>query len=120
MNSDSKTLFNKVVSILDEKKVEDLVVLNLQKLVSYTDYFIIGTGLNNPHVQAMADAICAFLKEKDGKNPRMEGYQESNWILIDASDFIIHLFQPKVRGYYSLEDLWADAPRVDIKEILNK
>ncbi|MBF0500963.1 MAG: ribosome silencing factor [Candidatus Riflebacteria bacterium] len=102
----------KILHLLDDRKVEQLLVLDVRPLVVYTDYLIIGTGNNTPHVRSMADAIAEVLKIRGLKGVHIEGYQEATWVLIDGEEFVIHLFQPQPRKYYALEDLWADAARV--------
>lgn len=105
---------NKVLHALSEKKVDDLMVVDVSKLAGYTDYFVIGTGNSAPHVQAMADNVAAALKKPHGKGLHLEGLQTGTWVLIDCGDFVVHLFQPEARKFYALEDLWGDAPRVEV------
>lgn len=102
----------KVLKTLDDRKVEDLCVLQVTDLVGYTDFLIIGTGLNTPHVQSMADAVIQLLKIPGVRGVRSEGYQDASWVLVDGGDFVVHLFQPEARKYYALEELWGDAPAV--------
>jgi len=106
----------RVLKAICEKKVEDLLVLDVSQLVGYTDYFVIGTGQSMTHVQAMAEAAAIAVKEKGKPGVNLEGFQTGNWVLLDAGDFVLHLFQPEARVFYSLEELWADAPRVKIDE----
>jgi ribosome-associated protein len=102
-----------VIEALKDKKVENLAVLDVTSLVPYTDYFIIGTGNNAPHVQALADTVAKLIKVPEARGVRIEADQTANWVLIDGGDFVLHLFQPKARNYYNLEDLWEDAPRIE-------
>ncbi|NLI77914.1 MAG: ribosome silencing factor [Candidatus Riflebacteria bacterium] len=102
-----------VLTILDQKQVEDLVVLAVGDLVGYADYFLIGTGHSQPHVEAMADAVAAGLKIKGTRGIPVERDALSTWVLVDGGEFVLHLFQPEARKYYGLEDLWSDAPRVE-------
>jgi ribosome-associated protein len=101
-----------VVEALKDKKVENLAVLDVTGLVPYTDYFIIGTGNNAPHVQALADTVARLIKIPNVGGVRLEADQTSNWVLIDGGEFVLHLFQPKARTY-NLEDLSVDASRSD-------
>lgn len=103
-----------IVDSLREKKVENLKVLDVTKLVSYTDYLVIGTGNNSPHVQALADAAARLIKVPHVGGVRMEKDAVSNWVLIDADEFIIHLFQPEARKFYRLEQLWEDAAEIEV------
>lgn len=101
-----------VLEILDQKQVEKLVVLEVGDLVGYTDYLLIGTGRSQPHVEAMREAVVAGMKIKGKRGIPVEGDPHSTWVLVDGGDFVLHLFQPEARKYYSLEDLWSDAPRI--------
>lgn len=101
-----------IIDVLHDKKVEDLQVLDVSELVSYTDYFIIGSGNSSTHVKALGDAIAALIKIPGVGGVRMEGDQTSSWILIDGGEYILHLFQHDARRYYNLEQLWEDAPRI--------
>lgn len=104
----------RVLEILKEKQVIDLVVLSVGKLVGYTDYFLIGTGRSQPHVDAMTDAVLDALKVKGARGLPVEKDPASTWVLIDCGEFILHLFQPEARKYYALEDLWSDAPQLQL------
>ncbi len=102
----------KVLKVLDEKQVEDLVILAVGDLVGYADFFLIGTGRSQPHVEAMADGVLGALKVKGARGTPVEKDPGSTWVLVDGGEFVLHLFQPEARKYYALEDLWSDAPRV--------
>lgn len=107
-------ILKEIIEALNDKKVEDLKILNLSGLVSYTDYFVIGTGRNLPHIQALGDAAGKVIKVPNVGGVKREGGNASNWILIDGGDYIIHLFQPEARKFYNLEELWEDAPTVEV------
>lgn len=108
-------ILEKVLKTLSDKKVVDLVLLDVDGLVSYADYFVIGTGNNTPHVSAMADAVGMLLKVPGVKGARIEGDSQATWVLIDGGDFVVHLFQPDARRFYALDDLWGDAARVSVE-----
>ena len=97
-----------------DKKVLDLVVLDLRKGLAFTDFFIIGTGANLRQVQAIADAIEEAMRKKGVRPALVEGYSRGEWVLLDYFDFIVHVFLPATRDYYGLERLWGDAERVEI------
>ncbi len=97
-----------------DKKVLDLVVLDLRKGSAFTDFFIIGTGANVRQVQAIADAIEEALRKKGVRPALVEGYARGEWVLLDYFDFIVHVFLPATRDFYGLERLWGDAERVEI------
>ncbi len=113
--SDLPELLQKVIRLLVEKKAENPVLMQVADLVGYTDYFLIATGNNTPQVQAMAEAVALELKH-GGKPTRIEGKHDTVWVLIDGGDFVVHLFQPEARKFYALEDLWGDAPVIEIDE----
>jgi ribosome-associated protein len=97
---------------LDHKAV-DLVILEVKKLSSFTDYFVICSGNSDRQVQAIAGHIEEKLKEGDIRPLSVEGKREGRWVLLDYGDVVIHVFYQPVREFYDLERLWADAPRID-------
>jgi ribosome-associated protein len=103
-----------ILGVVVDKKVEDPLLLDVSALTSFADFFLIGTGTSSTHVQALADAAVKILKKPSAPGVRMESDALSTWILIDGGDFVIHFFQPEARRYYRLEELWVDAPTVDI------
>jgi ribosome-associated protein len=98
--------------IADEKKAQDIVVLDISKLTFIAEYFVICTGINERQLQAIADEIKAKLKKRSIQNIGIEGYNEAKWILMDYGDVIVHLFSKEMRSFYELELLWGDAPKV--------
>ena len=109
----SKDLMAAVAAALD-KKAEDMVVLDLTKASAFTDFFVICTGTNRRQVQAIADGVEETLAKRGIKPALREGYDRGDWILIDYFDFIVHVFMPVTREFYSLERLWGDAERIEI------
>ncbi|MBC8227067.1 MAG: ribosome silencing factor [Candidatus Marinimicrobia bacterium] len=104
-------LLKKIVGLAEEKKAEDLVTLNVSKITSLSDYFVICSAKNLIQVKAIADNIKDNIKEKPF---RTEGYQNANWIIIDYVDIVVHIFFEEAREYYDLERLWFDAKTVKI------
>lgn len=98
---------------LDHKAV-DLVILEVKKLSSFTDYFVICSGNSDRQVQAIAGHIEEKLKEGNVRPLSVEGKREGRWVLLDYGDVVIHVFYQPVREFYDLERLWADAPRLDL------
>jgi len=94
------------VNAAREKQAEDVTVLDLTGVTSFTDHFVICTGNNNRQVQAIADEIGYKLKAVGDLPVSLEGYDGAEWILADYGDFLVHVFSPKSREYYSLERLW--------------
>ncbi|MCS7189756.1 MAG: ribosome silencing factor [Bacteroidia bacterium] len=97
---------------LSDKKGENLVVLDLREIgYPLSDYFVIATAESDRQAQALSDHIIEKLKEAEGSRIgyRIEGYEVGKWILLDLNDIIVHIFQPEVREYYKIEELWGDA-----------
>jgi ribosome-associated protein len=102
----------------DENRGRDIVVLDMRELTPLFDYFVIATGSSRRQLHAMSEEIDHALEEGLGdKRMGIEGYQESRWILLDYGDVVIHLFEPEMRQYYDLEQLWAGAKRVPFEPI---
>ena len=98
------------------KKAGDVVIMDLRKASSFTDFFILCTGQNMRQVKAIAEAIEAELK-KDGLRPSLvEGYNKAEWVLLDYFDFIFHVFTPSTREFYGLERLWGSAEKIPVTE----
>ncbi|HWP41887.1 MAG TPA: ribosome silencing factor [Blastocatellia bacterium] len=98
-----------------EKKATDIVALDLRKVASFTEYFVICSGASNRQVSAIAEAVEESLR-KAGKRPlHTEGYSSAEWILLDYGDFIVHVFSDAARRFYDLERLWRDAGRFELE-----
>jgi len=97
-----------------DKKAEDLVVLDLRAAATFTEYFLIMTGLNSRQTAALADTIERDLKALGLRPIGTEGAARGEWILMDYGWFIIHVFSPALRDYYALEKLWGDAPKLSV------
>lgn len=101
-----------VRDILDAKKGEAIRILDVRGVSSVTDHMILCTGLNPPHLRALADAVAKELRTQTPPVAphRYAGTVESGWLVLDYFQFVIHLFTPELRDYYALERLWKDAP----------
>ncbi len=102
------------VHAADDKQARDLVVLDLRKAAGFTDYFVICSGTNVRQVRAIADAVMETLAASGTKPAHIEGYDRSEWILLDYFDFIVHVFAPETRMFYGLERLWGSAEPVEV------
>ena len=102
------------VRAAEDKKATDLVVLDLRKAAGFTDYFVIASGNNARQVRAIADAVLEALGDTGAKPAHVEGYDRSEWILLDYFDFIVHVFAPETRMFYGLERLWGNAERIEV------
>jgi ribosome-associated protein len=102
------------VQAADDKQAKELVVLDLRKAMGFTDYFVICSGINARQVRAIADAVIESLSGQGVKPAHIEGYDRSEWILLDYFDFIVHIFAPETRVFYGLERLWGSAERIEL------
>jgi ribosome-associated protein len=110
---DSRKLALRCRSLADNKKAEDIVILDVRKVSSITDYFVIATGTSEPHLRAIIDEITENLENEHGLRPRArDGSLETSWVVLDYFDVIVHVMRADVRAHYKLEDLWGDAPKV--------
>ena len=97
---------------LEEKKANDIRILDIEKISTLADYFIIASGSNRNQVQAMSDSVEELLG-KEGFTPKhIEGYHNANWILMDYGDIVLHLFDEENRLFYDLERIWRDGVAV--------
>ena len=105
---EAKDMARLAVAMLEDRKAVDVKVINIEKVSSLADYFIIASGTNRNQVQAMADNVEEALK-KEGVHPKnIEGYRTANWILMDYGDIVIHLFDEENRLFYDIERIWRD------------
>ncbi|MDO4789096.1 MAG: ribosome silencing factor [Johnsonella sp.] len=112
----SRKLVEKIYKALEEKKGENIKVLDISKVSTLADYFILADGNNINQVQAMADEIEVSL-EKEGMRPKqIEGYRSGSWILMDYHDVVVHVFTKEDRQFYDLERIWMDASLVEMKQ----
>ena len=98
----------------EDKKAEDLIVLDLRKASGFTDFFLVCSGTNRRQVRAIADGIIDALAEDGVKPAHIEGYDHSEWVLLDYFDFIVHVFAPPTRLFYDLERLWGTAEHLEV------
>jgi len=101
-------------------KAEEIVVLDVRGLTSFTDYFVIMSGRSTRHVQGIAEAIEGELRLKRVSSRNTEGYSEGLWILLDFNDVIVHIFYKESRKFYDLEGLWHDAKNLDLVDLMDK
>jgi ribosome-associated protein len=101
------------VEVCLAKKAEDLCVLNLSELSSFTDFFLIMHGNSSRQNAAIAEGIESELKKAGTRVLSVEGRGTEDWVLLDFGSFVVHIFSQKARDHYSLEKLWGDAPRLD-------
>lgn len=116
--NETRDLAIQIAKILDSKKAQDVRVLKVRDLTVLTDYFVIASGTSTTQVAALADEVEFRLSQQGIKPYNTEGYDSKNWVLLDYSSVIVHVFVPNTRTYYDLEHLWADGEPVDISAYL--
>jgi len=110
---DSKKLAVACREFADNKKAENIVVLDVHEISSITDYFVIASGTSEPHLRAISDEITEKLREEYELRPRaVDGTFQGGWLVLDFFDVIVHLMRTDVRAHYDLEGLWVDAPQL--------
>lgn len=113
---ESEVLARLAAHALDEKKADDVRILDLRKVHGApAEYFVIASGNVPSHVSALSDAVFETVKKATGLNPhKVEGYNNAEWILMDYFDVVIHIFQKEKRAFYRLDELWSDGEEVTV------
>jgi ribosome-associated protein len=106
MRPDAEEILRLVLARLDDMKAEDTLTIDLRNKSSIGDYMVVSSGRSNRHVGSVADRIVEDLR-KAGVAARVEGLPHCDWVLIDASDVIVHVFRPEVRAFYNIEKMWS-------------
>jgi ribosome-associated protein len=110
---DSRKLALLCRELADNKKAEDILILDVRGLSSVTDYFVIASGTSEPHLRAIVDEVVDRLREDHDLRPNaIDGTFHTAWVVLDYFDVIVHVMRTDVREHYDLETLWGDAPRV--------
>ncbi|MED3661499.1 ribosome silencing factor [Ureibacillus sp. FSL K6-8385] len=107
-------LLQVVYKALDDKKAEDIVVLNMKNISLLADYFIICHGNSERQIQAIAREVIDKVEENGFDVKRVEGFDAARWVLIDLNDVVVHIFNKEDRQFYNLERLWGDAPQIEV------
>ena len=105
-NTKKLNLLNVAISSLEEFKAQDVVKINLVGKTSMADFMLIASGTSSRQIRAIAENTVTEIKKSSSVNVNIEGLNQSDWVLIDAGDIIIHLFRPEVREFYNLEKMW--------------
>jgi ribosome-associated protein len=101
------------IDALDQKKAENLRILDVGDISSITDYFVIATGTSNPHLKALSGAAIDSLKAQGVEAVVSGAGDQSGWVVVDAYDFMIHIFTGEMRDYFNLEGLWKDGSLIE-------
>ena len=114
---DSRKLALHCRELADNKKAEDIVILDVREVSSVTDYFVIASGTSEPHLRAIIDEIRDKLRDDHHLRPKaVDGTLHTAWVVLDYFDVIVHVMRTDVRERYDLETLWGDAPRVKTRQ----
>jgi ribosome-associated protein len=113
---ESEVLARLAAQVLDEKKGEDVRILDLRKVHGApAEYFVIASGNVPSHVSALSDNVFEVIKKATGMNPhKIEGHNNAEWILMDYFDVVVHIFQKDKRAFYRLDELWSDGEELSI------
>jgi ribosome-associated protein len=114
---DSRKLALLCRELADNKKAEDITILDVRELSSVTDYFVVAAGTSEPHLRAIVDEITDKLRDGHGLRPKaVDGTLHAAWVVLDYFDVVVHVMRTDVRERYDLETLWGDAPRVKTRK----
>ncbi len=116
MEQNSKEMTKLAILALEDKKAEDIRVIDISEVSVLADYFIIADGNNRNQVQAMIDNVEETLGKAGYTPKQIEGYQNANWVLMDYSDIIVHVFDKENRLFYDLERIWRDGKAISVDE----
>ena len=115
-----RTELNEALEAAFDKKAQDVVVIDVSDVCSFTDNFIICTGTSNRHSQTIADGIDEHLRQQGVRPLHIEGRTEGEWILMDYFDFVVHIFSARARAFYDLERLWRAGKRRAVNELIGQ
>ena len=110
----AKEMVKTAVAALQDKKGEDIRVIDISGVTVIADYFIIASGSNPNQVQALVDNVEEQMYKAGFDDPKVEGYNNASWILLDYNDVVLHIFDEESRSFYNLERLWRDGKEVDV------
>ena len=116
----SKELTKLAIEALEDKKAEDIQVIDISEVSVIADYFIIANGTNRSQIQALSDNVEEALGRAGTPARQIEGYNTANWVLLDFGDLIVHVFDKENRLFYDLERIWRDGKKVDTEEFLKE
>jgi ribosome-associated protein len=103
--------------VAEDNKARDVLVLDMRGITPIFDYVVLATGASRRQIHTLTEEIDAALRSVGDRRASIEGYDASNWVVQDYGDVVVHVFDPDTREYYALEELWADAPRVEWQRV---
>lgn len=107
-------MLEKIIKTLDNKKAEEIKAIKITDLTILADYFIIANGTSTTHTKTLAEEVEYQISQEGIEPNRTEGYNGSNWVILDYGDIVVHVFYKETRDYYQLERLWSDGEMIDI------
>lgn len=113
VESKSKEMAKLAIHALEDKKAEEIRIIDISEVSVIADYFIIANGTNRSQIQALSDSVEETLGKAGYPLKQVEGYQNANWVLLDFHDVIIHIFDKENRLYYDLERIWRDGKQIE-------
>lgn len=113
----AKEMAKLALKALEDKKAEDITVIDISGISILADYFIIASGSNRSQIQALTDHVEELLGKNGSPVKQIEGYDTANWVLMDFGDVIIHIFDRENRLFYDLERIWRDGKQIEISEL---
>ncbi|MCH5254244.1 MAG: ribosome silencing factor [Lachnospiraceae bacterium] len=113
----SKEMTKLAINALEDKKAEDIKVIDISHISTIADYFIIANGTNKSQIQTMTDNVAEVLGKAGHPEKHIEGYQNANWILMDFQDIIVHIFDKENRLFYDLERIWRDGVEIPVENL---
>lgn len=113
---ETKKMVKLAIEALEDKKAEEICVIDISEISVLADYFIIAGGSNTSQIQAMSDAVDEKLGKSGYPLKQIEGYQNANWVLLDFGDIIVHVFDKENRLFYDLERIWSDGKKIALCE----
>ena len=115
--ADSKDMLKVIIDALQDKKAEDIRVIDISNVSVIADYFVIASGSNTNQIQAMVDNVEEEMFKAGFDDPKVEGYNTASWILLDYKDVIVHVFSEDDSAFYNIERIWRDGKEVDINSL---
>ena len=117
MTDNSEAVACTCAHLADERKADDIVVLEVGSTAFFTEYFVIATGRSDRQIRAIAQQVLHEMRALGHSVIGMEGEADSGWVLVDLGDVVVHLFSPEARNNYDLELLWGEAPRTEWRQV---
>ena len=114
----SQKYVKRIADLMLEKKAVDILVIDVKKITTLTDFFIICTSESEPQTRAITDHINETMKAEGFRSWHIEGYQNLEWVLVDFVNIVVHIFSKEARAYYEFERLWADGKITHVKDKL--